>query len=98
MMKIKSFEFNPISENTFVLYDETKECVIVDPGCYFEKERKELISFIKEHELIVKHLLCTHLHFDHVFGANFASETFKLPLEASKDDEVLLDNYNSQLK
>ena len=37
-MKIKKFTFNSFQENTYVIYDESKQCVIIDPGCYEKKE------------------------------------------------------------
>ena len=58
MLKIQEFTFNPFQENTYVLYDETKEAVIVDPGCYEEYEKQELIEFIESNNLkVVKRLL-----------------------------------------
>lgn len=98
MIEVKKFEFNPVSENTYVVYDGTKECVIIDPGCFSTTEQKELADFIKKEGLTVKHLLCTHLHFDHVFGINFVTEAYNVPLEASKEDEILLDKFEDQLK
>ena len=97
-MYVKIFEFNPVSEHTYVLYDDTKECVIMDPGCYYPEEEKELTDFIEKNELQVKHIINTHLHFDHVFGVNFTSEKYKQPLQACKEDEILLLNYKNQLK
>lgn len=97
-MKVKSFVFNPVQENTYVLYDDTKECVIVDAGCYFEEEQQALLSFIKDNHLQVKHIINTHLHFDHVFGINFVQKQFDLPLHAHKDDEFLLTNFKTQLQ
>ena len=47
MMKVKSFVFNPFMENTYVLYDDTKEAVIIDPGCYEGYEKEQLNDFIK---------------------------------------------------
>ena len=47
-MNIKNFTFNPFQENTYVLWDKTKECIIVDPGCYNQNERKELIPLFDE--------------------------------------------------
>ena len=46
-MKIKSFTFNPFQENTYVVYDDTQECLIIDAGCYTEKERI-ILSRIQE--------------------------------------------------
>lgn len=97
-MKIKTFEFNPVSENTYVLYDETNECVIVDAGCFFHEEKTELNDFIVDNDLIVKHIVNTHLHFDHVLGINFVTNQFKLELQAHKDDQFLLEQFKSQLQ
>jgi glyoxylase-like metal-dependent hydrolase (beta-lactamase superfamily II) len=97
-MNVKIFEFNPISENTYVAYDETKECVIIDPGCFFPDEKALLLNFILDNDLVVKHLLNTHLHFDHVFGNNFIYEQFHLETEANKGDEFLLEQLPKQLE
>jgi glyoxylase-like metal-dependent hydrolase (beta-lactamase superfamily II) len=97
-MNVKIFEFNPISENTYVVYDETCECVIIDPGCFFPDEKELLLNFILDNGLIVKHLLNTHLHFDHVFGNHFIYEQFHLEAEANKGDEFLLEQLPAQMK
>jgi hydroxyacylglutathione hydrolase len=86
MLKVQSFVFNPFQENTFVLYDETKECVIVDPGCFDEDEKKELASFIQDKELSVKMLLNTHCHVDHVLGNFFVKEKYKTRLYIHAND------------
>lgn len=96
-MNIKSFEFNPVRENTYILYDETKECVIIDPGTFFPEEEKILLDFIEENSLIVKHILNTHLHFDHVFGSSFVEEKFNLKTQAHQADEFLLEKMPQQL-
>ena len=97
-MEVKIFEFNPVSEHTYVAYDQTKECVIIDAGCYFPHEQEELLSFITDHQLQVKHIINTHLHFDHVFGINLVTRQFGLGLEAHQGDEVLLDRHKEQLR
>jgi glyoxylase-like metal-dependent hydrolase (beta-lactamase superfamily II) len=90
MIKVKRFVFNPIQENTYILYDETKECVIIDCGCLFDTEKAQLKNFIKENGLIPKHLINTHLHFDHALGNRFIYETYGLKPEANKEDEFLI--------
>jgi hydroxyacylglutathione hydrolase len=91
-MKIKSFAFNPFQENTFIVYDETKECIIIDPGCYTEKERAELRRFITSEGLKPVKLINTHCHIDHVLGNKFASELWSLELYMHKEDLPLLQN------
>lgn len=68
MIQIKSFVFNPFQENTYVLFDETKEAIIIDPGCYENHEKATLDKFISSNKLKVVLLLNTHCHIDHVFG------------------------------
>lgn len=97
-MKIKIFQFNPIGENTFVLYDETNECVIIDAGCFYPDEKELLLNFILDKELKVKHLLNTHLHFDHVLGNEFIKEQFNLDTQANKLDQFLLDGMQAQMR
>jgi glyoxylase-like metal-dependent hydrolase (beta-lactamase superfamily II) len=80
MLSIKTFVFNPLQENTYVLFDDTKSCVIIDPGCYEPEERQELTDFIQENELQVKMLLNTHCHVDHVLGNAFVKEKYRVGL------------------
>lgn len=85
-MQIKSFEFSPFAENTYVLYDETKEAVVVDPGAYTQAEKEQLKGFIEDNGLKLKAVILTHAHLDHIFGAaylkrNFGVEIFMHPLE-----------------
>ncbi|RZL68260.1 MAG: MBL fold metallo-hydrolase, partial [Pedobacter sp.] len=68
MISLKKFTFNPYQENTYVLFDETGECVIIDPGMYNGGEQNQIVSFIKEHNLKPVLLLNTHCHIDHVLG------------------------------
>ena len=90
MLQIRSFVFNPLQENTFVLFDETKECIIVDPGCAEEAEKAELKAFIDQQKLRVKLLLNTHCHIDHVLGNHYVKETFKVNLLIHRVEEAVL--------
>lgn len=91
MIQIEAFTFNPFQENTFVLYDETKECIIIDPGCYSESEKAELADFIEKNGLKPVHLLNTHCHIDHILGNKFVSEKYGLlPQFNEKEVEILL--------
>lgn len=79
MLHYHSFVFSPFSENTYVLWDETGQCAIVDPGCYDTQERNELKSFIEEKGLKPQLLLNTHCHLDHIFGNQFVKDTWNVP-------------------
>ena len=79
MVQIQSFTFNPFDENTYVLFDETGEALIIDPGCYQKEEQEELKNFISAKKLNVKLLLNTHCHIDHVLGNDFVKNLYKVP-------------------
>lgn len=78
MINIKQFTFNAYQENTYVLFDETGECVIIDPGMYDGGEQNELVQFITAAELRPVALLNTHCHIDHVFGNKFVFDQWGL--------------------
>ena len=92
MLIIKHFTFNPVQENTYVIYQEKGECCIIDPGCYFANERNELKNFILAHELRPKYLLNTHCHLDHVFGNKFVHDEYGLTLHFHKDEQLVFDH------
>tara|TARA_B100001113_G_scaffold343080_1_gene329999 strand:+ start:258 stop:896 length:639 start_codon:yes stop_codon:yes gene_type:complete len=89
-MKIKSFTFNNFQENTYVLYDETKECIIIDPGCYSQEEKIILSEFIINNKLNPVKLINTHCHIDHVLGNQYAIKKWSLDLYLHKDSIPLL--------
>lgn len=88
-MEIKSFVFNPFYENTYVLWDDSLEAVIIDPGCYEKYERDELIDFVKEKNLNIKLIVNTHCHIDHVLGNYFMKTEFSCPLHIPVDEEQI---------
>lgn len=90
MLQVQSFVFNPFQENTYILHDETKECVVVDPGCYEDHERQALKEYISDHRLNVKLLLNTHCHIDHILGNAFIKDTFKVNLLIHRLEEPVL--------
>jgi|SRR5688572_2439438 len=82
MITIKSFCFNSFEENTYVLSDETKECIIIDPGCHMKEEEQELTGYISEKNLKPVRLVNTHCHIDHILGNGFIASKYGLVLEA----------------
>jgi glyoxylase-like metal-dependent hydrolase (beta-lactamase superfamily II) len=91
MLDIKAYIFNPVQENTYVLYNGKGECCIIDPGCYFSEERAELKTDIDKTGLNPVLLLNTHCHLDHVFGNQFIYDTWKLPLHIHEKEKPVLD-------
>lgn len=91
MFQIKVFTFNPVQENTYLLYNEFKECIIIDPGCYFDAEKEELKSFINLKKLQPKILLNTHCHLDHVFGNKFIADEYNVTLKTHSLEKSILE-------
>lgn len=91
MLEIQCFTFNPFQENTYLLINEKKDCIIIDPGCYFEEERKELLTYIEKEGLKVTRLLNTHCHLDHIFGNRLVAKTYGVGLEIHMLDKIVLD-------
>lgn len=90
MTHVQSFLFNSFFENTFIVWDETKQCAIIDPGCYEDHEKKELQSFIEVNDLKPVALLNTHCHIDHIFGNKWVKETYEVPLLIHEKENIVL--------
>jgi hydroxyacylglutathione hydrolase len=93
MISVKSFTFSPFDENTYILYDETKECIIIDPGCYSRAEQLELSDFIEKNALKPVKLISTHCHLDHVFGNAYVVDTYKIPYEIHQGELPVLASF-----
>ena len=91
MLTVKAFSFNPVEENTYVLYNEKRECCIIDPGFYFPEEKEEFKGFIEETNLRPILLLNTHCHLDHVFGNKFVHDTWGLLLHIHEKEKQMLE-------
>ena len=95
-MKVRAFVCNMLHENCYVVYDESsREAAIIDPGFYWDNEKTYLVNYIRDNGLHVKYLLCTHLHFDHIFGTTFIEDTYNVKLRASLYDASWIDNFAS---
>ena len=90
MLTVRSFIFNAFGVNTYVLYDESRECIIIDPACQEPDEEDELAGFIEANELKPVRLVNTHMHIDHILGNEFISEKYNLLPEVHADAIVFL--------
>lgn len=90
MLEYAVLEGNPFMENTYLVYDETRSCVIIDPGCYDSAERKRLIDYIKVKCLKPVALINTHCHIDHVLGNSYVSKRFGLEPVYHKKEEIVM--------
>ena len=86
MITVQTFIFNFFRENTYLLYDKTKEAVVIDCGCMLQGEKDQLSGFMDEHQLTLKRLLCTHYHFDHVIGNAYLFHKYGIRPEIHRDE------------
>ena len=91
MLKIASLTFNPIQENTYVVWDDTLECIVVDAGNSTPRENAALQEFIERNGLKPVLAVNTHGHFDHTLGVEFLKQTYGIPFALSAKDAFLLD-------
>jgi glyoxylase-like metal-dependent hydrolase (beta-lactamase superfamily II) len=91
MLHIKSFAFNPFSENTYIVFNENKNAFIIDPGDFSEVENNILNQFIIDNELKVQNILLTHAHIDHVLGLQKAFDKYKVPILMHELEKEILD-------
>lgn len=93
-MKVRTFVCNMLHENCYLAYDEiSREAAVIDPGFYWDEEKRKFAKFIGENNLHIKYLLCTHLHFDHIFGTTFIEDTYSVRLSASPEDNDWITNF-----
>ena len=89
-VNIKTFILNPFQENTFVIWDQTLECVIIDAGNYSAAEDRTLSEFITEHKLKPVMALNTHGHVDHILGVDYVTRRFDIPFALHGGDSFLV--------
>ena len=96
MVEIKRIMCNPLQENCYVISDESKECVIIDCGVYYQDEKDALIAYIRDKQLTPTHLIATHGHLDHNFGNAFIYKEYGLKVEVCSEDEYLISDLEKQ--
>ena len=97
MWTIKTFHVNMLEENCYVVSDPEGEAVIIDCGALTENDRRQIATYIADKKLNVRHHLCTHMHYDHCFGAAFVWDTYHLAPEFSRDDELIYEGLGSDI-
>ena len=89
-MNIARLVFNPLQENTYVVWDDTRQAAVIDAGNMTERENAALEGFLAERELKPVLAINTHGHFDHLLGVDFVCRRYGAPFALSSKDEFLL--------
>lgn len=96
MLTVKCFTCNMLSENCYVVSDESSDCVIIDCGAYYPEEGQAIVGYIRQQQLTPRHLICTHGHFDHCMGNGYIFRAFGLKPRAHQDDSFLMEKMEQQ--
>lgn len=91
-INIKTFCFNPFRENTYLMWNRSGECILVDPSPYIAGEKESLFAYISDNKLKPKEIWLTHGHFDHVFGVSDVLREYSIPVRMHPDDRIILEN------
>ena len=86
MIKVEKFVVNPLGENSYIVSDETGECIFVDPGFFYEEEHEEVREYLKINNLTPVKITNTHCHFDHIMGVEFVRNEFNISFFAHRED------------
>jgi glyoxylase-like metal-dependent hydrolase (beta-lactamase superfamily II) len=96
MMNIQRFEVNPLQENCYVVSDDSRECVIIDCGAYYDEESIAIDNYLRKQQLKPVHLLATHGHLDHNFGNAHLFRQYGLKVEICAGDQQLVERLPQQ--
>jgi glyoxylase-like metal-dependent hydrolase (beta-lactamase superfamily II) len=91
MTEIKKFVFNDFQVNSYIVYDDSFEAVIIDGAGNSHAELKQIFDFIHENNLIPKYILNTHGHLDHVCGNYYLEAHYRIPILMNFEDDFLID-------
>ena len=89
MFNYKCIISNLLEENIYILFDENKDAVIIDPGLGFQL----IDDFIKNNHLNPIAVLATHAHIDHIASAEKCQSSYSIPIYMCKEDFLLIENY-----
>lgn len=92
MIQVQKFIANQLGENSYILFDETGECIFVDPGFYFDEEKEEIKDFISSSNLTPVKIVNTHCHFDHIMGVEFIRKEYGIPFHAREEEAFFVNS------
>ena len=88
-MPIETFPIGPLETNCHIVISGS-DAVAVDPGGDLNSGLGEVLALLKEQNLTLRAILCTHFHFDHLYGVAALHEATGAPVYGPAGDASLL--------
>jgi glyoxylase-like metal-dependent hydrolase (beta-lactamase superfamily II) len=94
-MIIETFPVGLLQCNCTILGDEeTREAIVIDPG----DDSDQILNRLKKHGLVLKHMVCTHTHIDHVGAIHGVQQRSPAPASIHEADLFLYDKLDEQAR
>jgi glyoxylase-like metal-dependent hydrolase (beta-lactamase superfamily II) len=88
-MLIEIRAVGPFFKNGFVIgCEETRDALLIDPG----DEVVDLLSAAERQSLMIRHILLTHAHIDHITGVGAAKKALDVPVYLHREDLFLYED------
>lgn len=97
MLQIHKFIFNPFQQNTFLVWDQSGNCAIIDPGCFTQEEKESLAAYVEKNGLKPQMILLTHAHLDHILGVPFCMQKYGIPVYMDPKEVQTMEGFNPRL-
>lgn len=92
MIGIEALVFNDFQVNTYLVWDDSGNCLVIDPAFYTPEEAAHFDAHIIEKGFKVAGQINTHCHIDHILGVKHLRLKYGCPFRAHREDENLAKN------
>lgn len=87
-MKWKQIPLGPLQTNCYILFNDQKDCLVIDPG----SEGDRLVSYLQQGSFNPLAVLLTHAHFDHIGAVNPIRSKWRIPVYLHQEEQEWLGN------
>ena len=84
---LETLPVGPLQSNCYVVGDTASlEGLVIDPG----DDVPLILQTVSKHRLKIRHIVCTHGHFDHVLGVDAMRDRVKAPFAIHRAEQEFL--------
>jgi hydroxyacylglutathione hydrolase len=90
-MFVKMFTVGMLATNCYVVGDkDSGEAVVIDPGFDSESEAQRILDEVERNGLVIKYIINTHGHPDHIGGNRILKDRSRAPILIHEADASIL--------